>query len=80
MARALFVDLRERVLAAHERREGSQRVLAERFGVAAGTVNAWLRSLRDGRRMLLPSGRGRAPLGGADPALLAEGALGRDRG
>ena len=31
---SLSVDLRERVLAAHERREGSQRVLAERFGVA----------------------------------------------
>ena len=31
---ALSVDPRERVPAAHERREGSQRVLAERFGVA----------------------------------------------
>jgi transposase len=47
---ALSVDLRERVLAAHERREGSQRVLAERFGVAVGTVNGWLRQAREGRR------------------------------
>src|SRR5918997_544087 len=47
---ALSVDLRGRVLAAHERREGSQRLLAERFGVALGTVNAWLRQAREGRR------------------------------
>ena len=47
---ALFVDLRECVLAAHERREGSQRVLAQRFGVALGTVNGWLRQARAGRR------------------------------
>src|ERR671916_776932 len=54
---ALSVDLRERVLAAHERREGSQRLLAERFGVALGTVNAWLRQAREGRRA--PRRRGR---------------------
>ena len=47
---ALSVDLRERVLAAHERREGSQRVLAERFAVSLGTVNAWLRLARAGQR------------------------------
>src|SRR5918992_351664 len=47
---ALSVDLRERVLAAHERREGSQRMLAERFDVAVGTVNGWLRQAREGRR------------------------------
>jgi hypothetical protein len=38
---ALSVDLRERVLAAHERREGSQRVLAERFG-GCGQHGEWL--------------------------------------
>ena len=49
---ALSVDLRERVLASHERREGSQRVLAERFGVSLGTVNGWLRQAREeGRRI-----------------------------
>jgi transposase len=72
MARALSSDLRGRVLTAHERREGSQRVLAERFGVAVGTINAWLRGAREGRRAPRPPGRGPAPLGGADPAALAE--------
>ena len=47
---ALSVDLRERVLAAHERREGSQRVLAERFGIAVGTVNGWRSWAVRGRR------------------------------
>jgi transposase len=70
---ALSVDLRERVLRAHERREGSQRVLAERFGVGLGTVNEWLRQARDeGQRAPLPPRGGPKPLGGVDPALLAE--------
>ena len=47
---ALSVEPRERVLAAHEWREGSQRVLAERFDVTVGTVNGWLRQAREGRR------------------------------
>jgi transposase len=73
---ALSVDLRERVLAAHERREGSQRMLAERFGVAVGTVNGWLRQAREGRRAprrRAPRrrGGGRAALGGAGPEELA---------
>ena len=68
---ALSVDLRERVLAAHERREGSQRVLAERFGVAASTVNGWLRQARAGRRAPLRRRGGRSALGGAGPADLA---------
>ena len=62
---ALSVDLRERVLSAHERREGSQRVLAERFGVAVGTVTGWLRQARDGRRAPLRHRGGRAALAGA---------------
>ena len=74
---ALSVDLRGRVLAAHERREGSQRMLAERFGVAVGTVNGWLRQAREGRRAPRRRGGGRAALGGAGPeeqlaALVAE--------
>jgi transposase len=68
---ALSVDLRERVLAAHERREGSQRVLAERFGVAVGTVNGWLRQARAGRRAPLRRRGGCAALGGAGPEDLA---------
>jgi transposase len=57
-ARAPSTDLRERVLSAHERREGSQREVAARFGVAVGTVNAWLRGAREGRHTPLPPGRG----------------------
>jgi transposase len=68
---ALSVDLRERVLAAHERREGSQRVLAERFDVAVGTVNTWLRQAREGRRAPLRRRGGHRLLGGADPGVLA---------
>ena len=64
---ALSADLREHVLVAHERREGSQRVLAERFGVAVGTVNGWLRQAREGRRAPLHRRGGPAALGGAGP-------------
>jgi transposase len=67
---ALSVDLRERVLAAHERREGSQRVLAERFGIAVGTGNGWLRQAREGRRAPLRRRGGPAALGGAGPEVL----------
>jgi transposase len=68
---ALSADLRERVLVAHERREGSQRVLAERFAVSLGTVNGWLRLAREGRRAPRRGGPGRPPLGGTDPRVLA---------
>jgi transposase len=71
-AMALSVDLRERVLRAHERREGSQRVLAERFEVGLGTVNEWLRLARAGRQAPLRPRGGPKPLGGVDPALLRE--------
>lgn len=71
MPRALSVDLRERVLAAHERGEGSQRVLAERFRIALGTVNGWLRQAREGRRAPLRGGRKPRLLGGTDPQVLA---------
>jgi transposase len=64
---ALSVEPRERVLAAHERREGSQRVLTERFDVTVGTVNGWLRQAREGRRAPLRRHGGRAALGGAGP-------------
>ena len=69
---ALSVDLRERVLSAHERREGSQRVLAERFVVSLGTVNAWLRLARSGRRVPHRGGGGHAMLGGTDPTILRD--------
>jgi len=53
MARPYSVDLRERVLQAHEASEGSQRGLAERFAVSVGTVCGWLGLARcEGRRSL----------------------------
>jgi transposase len=69
---AYSVDLRERVLAAHERREGSQRRLAERFSVSLGTVSGWLRLARLGQRAPRGGGGGHAPLDGADPAILRD--------
>ena len=69
---ALSVDLRERVLSAHDRREGSQRLLAERFAVSVGTVNAWLRLARTGQRAPRRGGGGQAMLGGTDPAVLRD--------
>ena len=72
MPRPYSVDLRERVLRAHEAREGSQRVLAARFGVSVGAVCNWLAAARsEGRRGPRPRGGGRRALGGADPRLLA---------
>lgn len=72
MARAYSVDLRERVLQAHEAGEGSQRVLAARFKVSVGAVCTWLAAARhEGRRCSRPHGGGRRALGGADPQALA---------
>jgi transposase len=72
MARAYSLDLRERVLRAHEAGEGSQRVLAARFGVSVGAVCGWLAAAREeGRRGPRPHGGGRRALGGADPQVLA---------
>jgi transposase len=66
------VDLRDRVLAAHKRHEGSQRVQTERFAVSLGTVNAWLRLARSGLRAPRRGGGGHAMLGGTDPAILRD--------
>jgi putative transposase len=72
MARPYAVDLRERVLQAHEAGEGSQRVLAERFAVSVGTVCGWLGlARRESRCSPRAHGGGRRPLGGADPQVLA---------
>ena len=71
MPRPYSVDLRERVLRAHEAGEGSQRVLAARFGVSVGAVCGWLAALHgEGRRGPRPHGGGRRALGGADPRVL----------
>jgi putative transposase len=71
MARPYSIDLRERVLQAHEAGEGSQRVLAERFSVSVGTVCGWLGLVRrEGRRIPRAHRRGRRALGGADPQVL----------
>jgi len=68
---ALSADLRGRVLRAHKRGEGSQRVLAERFAVGLGTVNEWLRLARAGQRAPRPRRSGPKPLGGTEPTVLA---------
>ena len=73
MARAYSTDLRERVLRAHDAGEGSQRVLAVRFGVSVGTVCGWARAARsEGRRCPQPHRGGRLALNGADPQVLAD--------
>jgi transposase len=59
------------VLRAHEAGEGSQRVLAARFGISVGAVCGWLAALHgEGRRGPRPHGGGRRALGGADPRVL----------
>ena len=71
MPRPYSVDLRERVLRAHGAGEGSQRVLAARFGISVGAVCGWLAALHgEGRRGPRPHGGGRRALGGADPRAL----------
>ena len=41
------MDLRNKVLAAHDRGDGSQRQLAARFGLALSTVHAWIKRRRE---------------------------------
>ena len=72
MPRPCSVDLRERVLRAYEAGEGSQHVLAARFGVSIGAICGWVAAARDeGRRGPRPHGGGRRALNGADPQVLA---------
>ena len=64
MPRAYSADLRDRVLVAWERREGTQAAIAHRFSLALSTVENWLRQVRaDGRRTAKP------PAGGVPPRL-----------
>ena len=70
MPRPYSTDLRERVLAAAERGEGTQGGIARRFGVGERTVSGWLRAAREeDRRGPKPHGGGRARVGGAGEAL-----------
>src|ERR671938_296710 len=67
MPRAYSVDLRARVLAAWECREGTQAAIAHRFSVSEATVENWLRQARRGGR------RGPKPhAGGPRPRLTAD--------
>ena len=55
-------DLRERVLVAYERGEGTAAALARRFLVALDTVKNWVRAAEsEGRRVAKPLGRGTPP-------------------
>jgi transposase len=47
MTRPISNDLRERVVGAFERGEGTYLELAERFGVGAASVSRWLRIKRE---------------------------------
>jgi transposase len=72
MPRAYSADLRERVLLACERREGSRDEIARRFRVAASTLYAWLNTSRaEGRRRAKVPGRRRVLVGG-QAAMLVE--------
>jgi transposase len=65
MPRAYSIDLRQRVLVAHEAGEGSQAEVARRYRVGERTLSGWLKAARaEGRRGPKPRGGGRAPLGG----------------
>src|SRR5919202_6694667 len=62
MPRPYSTDLRERVLVASERREGTQAAIARRFGVCEATVENWLRQARrEGRRGPKPHAGGPPP-------------------
>ena len=47
MPRPYSADLRERALAACERREGSRAAIARRFVVGVSTLRDWLRQARE---------------------------------
>jgi len=60
MAQAYSADLRERVLQAYERHDGSPEILARRFQVSRATVYGWIRVARtEGRRTARPHAGGR---------------------
>jgi transposase len=62
MPHAYSADLRERVLAAWERRDGPQAAIARWFSVSKATVENWLRQARrEGRRMAKPHAGGPRP-------------------
>jgi transposase len=62
MARPYSADLRDRVLLACERHEGTQAVIARRFRIGEATIRNWLRVARtEGRRAPKPHAGGPAP-------------------
>ena len=72
MPRPYSADLRERVLAACERREGTREGIARRFLVAASTLYSWLGAAREeGRRAPKPCRGGTRPAGGEAATLAA---------
>jgi transposase len=76
MPRPCSADLRERALAACERRDGSRAEIAQRFSVAEATLYAWLGQAREeGRRAAKPARGGRPLLGGAEGRAALAGVL-----
>jgi transposase len=76
MPRPYSADLRERALAACERREGSRAEVARRFVVGVSTLHDWLRQVREeGRRAAKPAKGGRPLLGGGEARAALERVL-----
>src|SRR5215212_5408506 len=76
MSRPYSADLRQRVLVACERHEGSRAEVARRFSVGVSTLQDWLRQAREeGRRAAKPARGGRPLLGGGEARAALEGAL-----
>ena len=76
MSRPYSADLRQRVLVACERHEGSRAEVARRFSVGVSTLHDWLRQAREeGRRVAKPARGGRPLLGGGEARAALERVL-----
>jgi transposase len=76
MPRPSSADLRERALAACERRDGSRAEIARRFSVGVPTLSDWLKQAREeGRRAAKPAAGGGPLLGGDEGCATLKGVL-----
>jgi transposase len=76
MPRPYSADLRERALAACERRDGSRAEIARRFSVGVSTLYGWLKQAREeGRRAAKPAAGGGPLLGGDEGCATLKGVL-----
>ena len=78
--KAYSVDLRARLIAAYENKEGSQRQLAKRFNVALSTVYTWIKRYRTtGSVDALPHAGGAKPKLDTDQMAVLEHLLDQHR-